>query len=337
MTESIVVENLTKVYRTFARREGLWGAVVDLVKRRYSETVAVDSVSFEVGRGEIVGYIGANGAGKSTTIKMLTGILRPTSGKAVINGLVPWEQRKRHARSIGVIFGQRTQLYWDIAVIETLNLLRKIYRIEKRDYDKRLEELVSLLDLTPLLSKPTRKLSLGERMRCDFAASMIHDPQILFLDEPTIGLDVSAKFKVRGAIRHLASERGKTVLLTTHDLSDVEDLCERIIIVDRGHIIFDGLIRSIKEKMGKTRRAVIDFHDHVPASAISELFEGRPLELDQITPEQVGLSFDVEAISPSDLVRALLSSFSVKDITLKGPDLSDIVRRIYDGKERIDA
>ncbi len=337
MTKTIVVENLTKVYRTFARREGLLGAALDLVNRRYSRTVAVDAVSFEVGRGEIVGYIGANGAGKSTTIKMLTGILRPTSGRAVINGLVPWEQRRRHTRNIGVIFGQRTQLYWDIAVIETLNLLRRIYRVEKDDYNRRLEELTSLLDLTPLLSKPARKLSLGERMRCDFAASMVHDPPILFLDEPTIGLDVSAKFRVRDAIRHLASARGKTVLLTTHDLADIEDLCERIIIIDKGRIIFDGLVRSIKGKLGKTRRAIIDFHHEVPASAVSELFKGKPLELEQITPEQVGLSFEVEAIAPSDLVRTLLSRFPVKDIVLKGPDLSEIVRRIYEGKEQIDA
>ncbi len=313
------------------------GAALDLVNRRYSRTVAVDAVSFEVGRGEIVGYIGANGAGKSTTIKMLTGILRPTSGRAVINGLVPWEQRRRHTRNIGVIFGQRTQLYWDIAVIETLNLLRKIYRVEKHDYNRRLEELTTLLDLAPLLSKPTRKLSLGERMRCDFAASMIHDPPILFLDEPTIGLDVSAKFRVRDAIRHLASARGKTILLTTHDLADIEDLCERIIIIDKGRIIFDGLVRSIKGKLGKTRKAIIDFHREVPASAVSNLFDGKPLELEQITPEQVGLSFEVEAIAPSDLVRMLLSRFPVKDIVLKGPDLSEIVRRIYEGKERIDA
>lgn len=337
MTKSIVVENLTKVYRTFARRQGLLGAALDLVSRRYSRTVAVDAVSFEVRGGEIVGYIGANGAGKSSTIKMLTGILRPTSGRAVINGLVPWAQRKRHARNIGVIFGQRTQLYWDIAVIETLNLLRRIYRVERPDYNKRLEELTSLLDLEPLLSKPTRKLSLGERMRCDFAASMIHDPPILFFDEPTIGLDVSAKFKVRDAIRHFATARDKTVLLTTHDLADIEDLCERIIIIDKGRVIFDGLVRSIKEKLGKTRKAIIDFHHEVPASAVSGLFKGKPLELERITPEQVGLSFEVEAIAPSDLVRLLLSQFSVKDIVLKGPDLSEIVRSIYEGREEVDA
>ena len=254
MTKSIVVENLTKVYRTFARRQGLLGAALDLVSRRYSRTVAVDAVSFEVRGGEIVGYIGANGAGKSSTIKMLTGILRPTSGRAVINGLVPWAQRKRHARNIGVIFGQRTQLYWDIAVIETLNLLRRIYRVERPDYNKRLEELTSLLDLEPLLSKPTRKLSLGERMRCDFAASMIHDPPILFFDEPTIGLDVSAKFKVRDAIRHFATARDKTVLLTTHDLADIEDLCERIIIIDKGRVIFDGLVRSIRRSWARRER-----------------------------------------------------------------------------------
>ncbi len=335
MTESISIENLTKVYRTFARREGLLGAALDLVNRRYVQTTAVDAVSFSVKKGEIVGYIGANGAGKSTTIKMLTGILRPTSGTAVVGGLVPWEQRKRHAQQIGVIFGQRTQLYWDIAVIETLNLLRRIYRVEKPDYNKRLEELTALLDLAPLLSKPTRKLSLGERMRCDFAASMIHDPPVLFFDEPTIGLDVSAKFRVRDTIRHLASDRGKTVLLTTHDLADVEDLCERIIIVDGGRIIFDGLIKDIKDRMGRTRRAIIDFHNEVAASDVSKLFDGRLLEPEQITPEQIELSFDVESIKPSDLVRMILANFSVKDIVLKGADLSDIVRRIYDGKERI--
>ncbi|MBN1591704.1 MAG: ATP-binding cassette domain-containing protein [Candidatus Coatesbacteria bacterium] len=336
MTESIHVENLTKVYRNFARREGLFGAIADLFKREYILTKAVDSVSFSIAEGEIVGYIGANGAGKSTTIKMLTGILRPTSGGAVINGLVPWEQRKKHARNIGVIFGQRTQLYWDIAVIETFNLLRRVYRVEKSVYDRRLEELTTLLDLSSLLTKPTRKLSLGQRMRCDFAASMIHDPPVLFFDEPTIGLDVSAKFRVRDAIRHLASDRGKTILLTTHDIADVEDLCERIIIVDGGRIIFDGLIRDIKDRMGRTRRATIDFHGEVSTDEISRLLDGRLLESEQITPEQVEIRFDIQSIKPSDLVRTLLAELPVKDIVLKGPDLSDIVRRIYEGKERLD-
>ena len=331
----ITVENLTKVYRTFTRREGIFGGLLDLLHRDYRETLAVDGVSFSVERGEIIGYIGSNGAGKSTTIKMLTGILRPTSGHVSINGLVPWKQRTAHVRNIGVLFGQRTQLFWDIAVIESFRLLRKMYDVHKVEFDGRLKEMTELLDLGPLLNKPTRKLSLGQRMRCDFAASLLHDPPVIFLDEPTIGLDVSAKFKVRDAIRHIALERGKTVLLTTHDLTDVEDLCQRIIIIDNGRIIFNGSIKGIKERMGKVRKALIDFHDTVSASSIMQSFDGSSVDAVQRAPNQVELTFATESISPSDLMRRILSDFNVQDFVLKGPELSDIVRKIYDGETAI--
>jgi len=323
---------LSKVYRVFSRREGVSGALADLFNRRYREVLAVDRVSFEIEGGEIVGYIGANGAGKSTTIKMMTGILRPTSGRIVVNGLVPSQQRKRHAHGIGVLFGQRTQLFWDIAVIETLRLLQKIYDVPKADFERRLSELTELLSLEPLLKRPTRKLSLGERMRCDFAASVIHDPPVLFLDEPTIGLDVAAKYKVREAIRHVALERGKTVLLTTHDLADVEDLCARIVIIDRGRILFDGSVESIKRKMGRRRKALVEFHREVSASEVGCLFDGDSVDVRQTAPNQVEVRFSTDSMAPQELISGLIADLPVGDIILKGPELSDIVRRIYEGE-----
>ena len=248
----IHVHELCKHFRTFNRREGIWGSIQNLFVRDYRTVAAVDRVSFSIERGEMVGYIGPNGAGKSTSIKMLTGILVPTSGEIRINGFVPYRQRRQYVKTIGVVFGQRTQLWWDIAVIESFKLLRRIYDVSQRDFDARMERFDEILGLRDYLHTPVRKLSLGERMRCDLAAALLHNPPLLFLDEPTIGLDVVAKDHIRHFLRAINREFRTTVLLTTHDLDDIEELCRRIMIIDHGKVLYDGPLSHLKERLLRT-------------------------------------------------------------------------------------
>src|SRR5271168_2977823 len=250
----IYVHELCKDFRTFKRREGVWGSIQNLFVRDYRTVAAVDRVSFSIQRGEMVGYIGPNGAGKSTSIKMLTGILVPTSGEAVVNGFVPYRQRRQYVRTIGVVFGQRTQLWWDIAVVESFKLLRRIYDVSQSDFDARMELFNSILNIRDYLHTPVRKLSLGERMRCDLAAALLHNPPLLFLDEPTIGLDVVAKHHIREFLRAINLQFQTTVLLTTHDLDDIEELCRRIMIIDRGTVLYDGPLARLKEQFLRTKQ-----------------------------------------------------------------------------------
>jgi len=365
----IEVRNLVKVYQNFDRREGLRGAVMDLFRRRYRSIRAVDDISFAIGRGEIVGYIGANGAGKSTTIKMLTGILAPSAGSISVNGLDPLKQRYAHARQIGVVFGQRTQLWWDLAVIEAFRLLQKIYLIPERDYKVRLERFVEVLDIGAQLHQPVRKLSLGQRMKCDLAASLLHSPPLLFLDEPTIGLDVAVKERVRRFIKEINEEGEVTIILTTHDLTDIEELCDRIIIIDGGKVLYDGSRPDLLTQYGQRRRIVIELtRDYLsefseaqppPAglplafayesldvpgarpfmAALHEVAsgEGRGLPLDavrvrRLDPLHFQVSFDRRMFSGSDVIGRLLERFEVADLALHEPELGDIVRAIYEGR-----
>ncbi len=259
MTEEIVVEavGLTKEFRKFRSRPGLAGAFADLFARRYQVVRAVDRVDLVVRRGEMVGYLGPNGAGKSTTIRLLAGILVPTSGLLRVNGMVPWRERERFARTIGVVFGQRSQLWYDLAVRESFRLLQRIYRVPEEDFRRQYGFLAEALDLDPLLEVPVRHLSLGQRMRCELAAALLHDPPLLFLDEPTIGLDVVAKRRIRAFLRELNRRRGVTVLLTTHDLGDIEALCERAVILDRGRVIFDGPLAELRSGPGGSLEEVV--------------------------------------------------------------------------------
>jgi len=251
MPPIIEVKDLAKEFRTFRRREGVLGALENLFVREYVTVRAVDRVSFSIAPGEMIGYIGANGAGKSTTIKVLTGILVPTGGQVTAYGYVPYRDRRRYTRHIGVVFGQRTQLWWDIAVIESFKLLKEIYEIPEQDYQRRMGFFSEILNLKEYLHTPVRKLSLGERMRCDLAASLLHNPPLLFLDEPTIGLDVVAKERIREFLKEVNRTERTTVLLTTHDLSDIEELSQRIIIIDKGHILFDGDLGQMKKRLAK--------------------------------------------------------------------------------------
>lgn len=242
----IQVEHLCKTYRVSRREAGLMQAIRSLGRRETHEVKALDDVSFTIADGEIVGYIGPNGAGKSSTIKILSGILVPDSGVCRVNGRVPWKERKKHVSEIGVVFGQRTQLWWDVPVADSFELLRDIYRVEPARYRQNVKELTELLDLSELLRTPTRQLSLGQRMRCEIAASLLHDPKVLFLDEPTIGLDAVSKLAVRSFIQQRNASHGTTVLLTTHDMQDIEALAGRILLIGRGRILMDGSFDDVR-------------------------------------------------------------------------------------------
>src|SRR5215467_4507292 len=277
----IYVHDLCKNFRTFRRREGVWGSIQNLFVRDYKTVAAVDKVSFHIHRGEIVGYIGPNGAGKSTSVKMLTGILVPTSGAVRINGFIPFRQRRHYVKTIGVVFGQRTQLWWDIAVVESFKLLRRIYDVSQRDFDARMELFDQILAIRDYLHTPVRKLSLGERMRCDLAAALLHNPPLLFLDEPTIGLVVVAKDHIRQFLRAINREFRTTVLLTTHDLDDIEELCRRIMIIDHGRLLYDGQLSDLKSRLLRTKQIKFALKDRDQVARL-EMFSRDGFDLEQV-------------------------------------------------------
>jgi ABC-2 type transport system ATP-binding protein len=327
VSQSIYVKGLTKVFQTFDRREGITGAFRDLFYRNYRPFVAVDKIDFSVNSGELIGYLGPNGAGKSTSIKMLTGILQPTAGDLRILGYHPFQQRKEYVQHIGVVFGQRTQLWWDIAVIESFRLLGRIYGVPKGEFEKRLQSLIEVLEIEEILHTPTRKLSLGQRIRCDLAASLIHQPQILFLDEPTIGLDAVAKDSVRRFLKKINHELKTTVLLTTHDLKEIEELCQRIIILDHGRIVFDGSLERIRSLPGLEKRMVVDFRTDVTSEQLSSLCDG-VLKV-QLNGSRAEIRFPQDKIPAVELLREVISKFDILDLTLEEPDIEQIIMRIY--------
>lgn len=324
----ISVKNLRKEYQAYDRREGVWGSFLDLFNRDYKTVLAVDSISFTVQPGELVGYIGPNGAGKSTSIKMLTGILQPTSGEMSVKGYHPFRQRKEYTKHIGVVFGQRTQLWWDIAVEESFRLLAKIYDVPKADYDSRLGNLSEILGLGELLRTPVRKLSLGQRMRCDLAASLLHNPQVVFLDEPTIGLDAVAKDSIRSFLRRVNREFKTTILLTTHDLKEIEELCKRIIVLDHGRIIFDGRLSEIKNLPGLTRTITVDFAGEAPLERLQgEL--GEKISLQRESSRRLEGSFDPRKLPAAELIRALFSAGEVADLAITEPSIEEVIMKLY--------
>jgi ABC-2 type transport system ATP-binding protein len=320
----IVVENLRKSFRVAKRRAGMLGAVTGLVRREHSEVHALEDVSFTLNPGELVGYIGPNGAGKSTTIKILSGILVPTSGVCTVGGLTPWKNRVAHVGRIGVVFGQRTQLWWDLPVIESFELLRAIYRVPEADYVRSRDELIGLLDLQSLLDMPVRQLSLGQRMRCDLAAALLHAPPILFLDEPTIGLDAVSKLAVRDFVRRLNRERGTTVILTTHDMDDIESLCSRVILINHGRILSDGSLDALRAQVTSERHLVIDLADESPgfdppASTTLVKREGN----------RVTLAFDPRRIPTAELIAEVSAGCPIRDLFVHDPPIEEIIARLY--------
>ena len=330
MRGAIQVENLVKEFRTFERREGLWGALQNLVVREYKTVRAVDGITFEVHPAEMVGYIGPNGAGKSTTIKMLTGILVPTSGTVRANGFVPLTERSRYTRTIGAVFGQRTQLWWDIAVVESFRLLKKIYGVSDADYAARMKQFDEVLEIGRYLHTPVRKLSLGERMRCDMAAALLHNPPLLFLDEPTIGLDIVAKESIRAFLKHVNRDFGTTVLLTTHDLSDIEELCPRLMIIDKGRLLFDGGLAGLKRQLWREATIKFDLKDREQAERFEriEIPGVRREKLDGMTYR---LSFDHTEHSTAEIIRQVVMAATVLDIVIEEQSIEEVVRTIYTG------
>lgn len=327
----IHVQDLCKQFRTFRRREGVWGSIQNLFVRDYRTVAAVDNVSFSIDRGEMVGYIGPNGAGKSTTIKMLTGILVPTTGEIRINGFVPFRQRRQYVKTIGVVFGQRTQLWWDIAVIESFKLLRRIYDVSQRDFDARMERFDEILGIRDYLHTPVRKLSLGERMRCDLAAALLHNPPLLFLDEPTIGLDVVAKHHIRQFLRAINREFRTTVLLTTHDLDDIEELCRRIMIIDHGRVLYDGRLERLKQQLLRTKQIKFVLKDRAQADGVA-IFSRDGLEVEQVDELTYRIRFDRVKVSTADLIRQILAAVEVRDLLIEDEPIEEIVKRIYAGQ-----
>ena len=319
----ITVQRLSKNFKVHKRRKGFWGSLGSAISREHEVIKAVEDVNFTLQRGELVGYIGANGAGKSTTIKMLTGILVPTSGRIDVMGLTPYLRRKENARRIGVVFGQRTQLWWDLPVIDSFELLKHIYEIPENLYKRNLEFFCELLQLHPLLSTPVRKLSLGGRMRCDLTAALLHNPEILYLDEPTIGLDVVAKEQVRQFLKQINAERRVTVILTTHDLNDVEQVCERLIIIDSGKIIYDGGIEALKKRYGKTRMLIVDLAQTYPDIQLENV------SLTRREDNRIWLEFDRDTLPASEVIARLAARYEIQDLTISEPEIEEIVRRIY--------
>ena len=335
MAALITVDRLTKDYRLTRRREGVLGGLVDLVRPRKRVLRAVDEVSFTIDQGEMVGYIGANGAGKSTTIKMLTGILTPTGGEIRVGGLVPYRQRQSYTRHIGVVFGQRTQLWWDLAVVESFRLLQRIYEVPEERYRQQMSFFDELLGLDEFLHQPVRKLSLGQRMRCDLAASLLHEPKVLFLDEPTIGLDVVAKENVRDFLRTARDTLGVTVILTTHDLGDIEQLCRRIMIIDHGKVLYDGELDALRHSREHRLRLCLDLAEPVSATALSALTGDLPVLWDSDgdgpdAPVQRHCAlFSRAEINAATIITRVLTAHRLRDMALSEPAIEDVVRRIY--------
>lgn len=320
----ITVENLQKHFQVSKHHRGFSGAFRNLVTREARLVRAVDGISFTVERGELVGYLGPNGAGKSTTIKMLTGLLVPSGGQLVVNGLVPWRERERYVARIGAVFGQRTTLWWDLPVIESLDLLQYIYRTPKARFERNLDEFRTLLELDPFLNSPVRSLSLGQRMRADLCAAMLHEPDLLFLDEPTIGLDVVAKERIRQFIAHINRERNTTILLTTHDLADVEKLCDRVMIIDQGRLLFDGQLPTLLERFGGHRELVVDLAEPYADLAVAGA------EIVRREGLRVTYRFDRNAITASELIGRLSAHFRLRDLSVREPEIEATVRRIYE-------
>jgi ABC-2 type transport system ATP-binding protein len=333
----IHAQRLSKRFRVAKKGPGIAGALRHLVRPQFEDRVAVDAIDLAIDEGESVAYVGPNGAGKSTTIKMLTGILVPSAGEVRIRGLVPHRQRVQNARNIGVVFGQRTQLWWDIPVQESLRLLGDVYEVPRETFARTWRECCDLLDLGPLLARPARQLSLGQRMRCDLAASLLHAPPILYLDEPTIGLDVAVKERMRQFIRRLNVRDGVTLLLTSHDLGDIEDLCRRLVMIDKGRIVFDGPLETIKQRFGRERviRLVLTEASPTASQTAADALAGTvPLGPDAIRqpePHRLTVQFDSAQATAAAVASRLLPVLPVHDFQVDEPSVESILRRLYEG------
>ncbi|MBO0780433.1 MAG: ATP-binding cassette domain-containing protein [Ktedonobacteraceae bacterium] len=330
MSYMVEARAVNKTFRVAKRRPGLLGGLLSVVNPEVRVVRAVSDLELTIKQGEIVGLVGPNGAGKSTTIKMLTGILVPTSGEIRVAGLAPVPQRRELAAHIGVVFGQRTQLWWDLPLIDSLRLLRHLYRVPEARHSANLARLREMLELDEFMDTPVRQLSLGQRMRGDLAAAVLHDPELLYLDEPTIGLDVVAKARIREFLLALNAERGTTILLTTHDMDDVELLCPRMVIIDHGRKLYDGSVAEIRERFGgeRTLIAVLDAPLHDGGAVERELPQG--VSLARVEGPRLELSFGRGSMPAHELVAWLGARYRLRDVTFQEPEIEDVIRRIYE-------
>ena len=330
MENIIEIKNITKEFRVPDRREGLKGSIQDLFSRSYHTVRAVDNVSMKISQGEIVGYLGPNGAGKSTTIKMMTGVLEPTSGEILVNGNVPYKNRTRNAQNIGVVFGQRSQLWWALPLIESFKLLKDIYMIPDEQYDEMMELYSSLVDMGPLLHKPVRQMSLGQRTLSDILAAFLHDPKIVFLDEPTIGLDVSMKAKIRTLIAELNRKKHTTVILTTHDMGDVDALCERIVIIDHGKMLYDNDIEHLKKFFGAYRTLKIRVRGDMKKEA--ELITAELPDCSVTVDDNwISVLVNEDKQKVVSVLSQLQASHDIRDMQLEEISSEEVIKRIYEG------
>lgn len=327
----IEVKDLTKVYKTIQKESGLTGYFKNLIHPKYQEYTAVDHINFSIKEGELVGYIGENGAGKSTTIKMLTGLLSPTFGEVIVDGRNPSKNRLENNQKIGAVFGQKTQLWWDLPVIESFRLIKKLYQIPENEYRRNLKKFTQILQLEDLLEKQVKNLSLGQKMRCELAVTFLHNPKVVYLDEPTIGLDVLVKERIRQFIKDINKEKNTTVILTTHDLKDIEDVCNRIILLDKGRIIYDGQKESFKNQYGKDIVAQLKIN-HKTVELIAELTN---LDFQVIEEDSTSLviQFNHEQTNIMKIVEKLSKYCDIQDLNTRQPELEDILKEIYIGEK----
>lgn len=328
MNPLVVVENLSKAFHVAIRSSGIMGALKGLIKRNTRTLHALDAVSFKVNQGDLIGYIGPNGAGKSTTIKILSGILTPDAGKVQVFGRTPWQNRIETVRNIGVVFGQRTQLWWDLPVIESFDLLKHIYAIPEPLYRENKERMIALLDLQTFLGTPVRQLSLGQRMRCELAASLLHDPALLFLDEPTIGLDAVSKLAVRDFIRSINKEKKTTIILTTHDMDDIESLCNRVIVLNHGKIFLDGTLKQLRRLVTPERYLIVDLKNENDRIAIESV------DLIKQEKHRIRMRFNPEHISAPELISTVMSRHEICDLFVENPPIEDVIAQLYTGGAR---
>lgn len=326
----IQIENLTKIFKKSIRQEGVLGMLKTLFSAKYEQIVAVNHINVQINDGEIVGYIGSNGAGKSTTIKMMCGILTPTEGKVLVDGVEPYRNRRKIASKIGVVFGQKTQLWWDIPLIESFKVLKEIYQISDADYNERMDFLCETLGIRDFLNQAVRTLSLGQRMRADLAAAWLHNPQILFLDEPTIGLDVLVKQKIREAIKLMNAKYNTTVILTTHDMQDIADLCSRIVIIEKGDIIYDGALSAIKHRFGDLRTLTVNpTIDYVVEDL--NTFDGKVTY--EMQDNNLLIKFNADEIVMEQVVDYAFHTLKTSDLKVAEITIEDVVRHILEEQE----
>ncbi len=333
MSHIIEVEQVNKTFRVNKRKKGLAGMAANLIHPNYEYKKAVNDMSFTIEEGDMVGFIGPNGAGKSTTIKMMSGILYPSSGSITINGFVPYKQRKEYVGNIGVVFGQKSQLQWDLPPIDSFELLKYIYRIPEQQYKKKLDQYTELLNMGSFLNQPVRQLSLGQRMRADIVAALLHSPQIVFFDEPTIGVDVVGKETIRSFIRQLNETEGITMLFTTHDMQDIERTCKKLIIIDKGSKVYDGSITGIREEFVTERAVDVEFADYVEPLPIPHVKLER---LNEADGRKVRFSFENNKVEINELMSHILNTYHVVDLQVSEPEIESIIRKIYSGNLRRD-